>query len=142
MEAAPAAAYVAILGLATGALNMRKVFAETARAAATSVMIFTLSGLPDAIVSTVSEFGLSKFSVVIAMALLYLVLGTVLEAMSMMLITVPVLFPITPPIWITIFTIAGIGKIDIRRIALQIVPFLPMILALMFVVIFVEGIAT
>lgn len=177
--AALAVAYVAILGLATGALNLRKVVAATSRAAATSVMIFmllgfgrylteffTLSGLPDAIVTTVSEFGLSKFAVVFAMALLYLVLGTVLEAMSMMLITVPILFPITqalgidplafgvfvvlaieaaqitPPIGINIFTIAGIGKIDIRRIALQIIPFLLMILALMFAVIFVEDIAT
>lgn len=177
--AALAVAYVAVLGLATRALNMRKIFVATAKAAATSVMIFmllgfgrylteffTLSGLPDAIVSTVSEFGFSKFTVVIVMALLFLVLGTVLEAMSMMLITVPILFPITqalgidplafgvfvvlaieaaqitPPIGINIFTVASIGKIDIRRIALQIVPFLLMIVALMFGVIFFEGIAT
>ena len=122
--------------------------------------------MPDAIVGAVTDFGFSKESVVIMMALLYLVLGTVLEAMSMMLITVPILFPITqalgidplafgvfvvlaieaaqitPPIGINIFTVASIGRVDIRRIALQIIPFLLMIVALMFGVIFFEGIAT
>lgn len=177
--AALAVSYVAILGLTTRALNPKKILVATKKAAATSVMIFmllgfgrylteffTLSGLPDAIVGAVTDFGFSKVSVVIMMALLYLVLGTVLEAMSMMLITVPILFPITqalgidplafgvfvvlaieaaqitPPIGINIFTVASIGRVDIRRIALQIIPFLLMIVALMFGVIFFEGIAT
>ncbi|MCY6379396.1 TRAP transporter large permease subunit [Hoeflea prorocentri] len=48
---------------------------------------------------------------------------------------------ITPPIGINIFTIASIGDVDIRRIALQIAPFLLMIVALMFIVIFFEEIA-
>ena len=49
---------------------------------------------------------------------------------------------ITPPIGINIFTIASIGDVDIRRISLQIAPFLALIVALMFSVIFVEPLAT
>ena len=177
--AAIAVAYVALLGLATGALDARKIVAATGKAAGTTVMIFmllgfgrflteffTLSGLPDAIVALVTHLGLGKLTVVVAMVLLFLVLGTVLEAMSMMLIAVPILFPITqsvgidplafgvfvvlaieaaqitPPIGINIFTVASIGEVDIRRISLQIAPFLLAIVAMMFAVVFVEDLAT
>lgn len=174
-----AVAYVVILGAATGALDWRKIRTATLKAVATTVMIFmllgfgrylteffTLSGLPDAIVSVVTEFGLSRIAVIFAMIALFLVLGTVLEAMSMMLIAVPILFPITqavgidplafgvfvvlaieaaqitPPIGINIFTVASIGKIDIRRIAIQIGPFLLMIVVMMLAVVLVEDLAT
>ena len=177
--AALAVAYVVLLGLATGSLRLRGLVSATGKAAATTVMIFmllgfgrflteffTLSGLPDTIVSLVTEFGLSKIAVVVAMAALFLVLGTVLEAMSMMLIAVPILFPITqslgidplafgvfvvlaieaaqitPPIGINIFTVASIGEVDIRRIAVQIGPFLLMIVGMMLLVIFFDPIAT
>ena len=177
--AALAVAYVLILGLATRALDWAKIRVATFKAVSTTVMIFmllgfgrylteffTLSGLPDAIVAVVTEFGLSKIAVILAMIVLFLVLGTVLEAMSMMLIAVPILFPITqtvgidplafgvfvvlaieaaqitPPIGINIFTVASIGKIDIRRIAVQIVPFLMMIVALMLAVVLFEELAT
>ena len=177
--AALAVAYVLVLGLATKALDWTKIKRATLKAVSTTVMIFmllgfgrylteffTLSGLPDAIVGVATEFGLSKIAVILAMIVLFLVLGTVLEAMSMMLIAVPILFPITqavgihplafgvfvvlaieaaqitPPIGINIFTIASIGKIDIRRIALQILPFLAMIVALMLAVVLFEDLAT
>lgn len=177
--AALAVAYVLILGLATRTLDWTKIRDATFKAVSTTVMIFmllgfgrylteffTLSGLPDSIVTVVTEFGLSKIAVILAMIVLFLVLGTVLEAMSMMLIAVPILFPITqavgidplafgvfvvlaieaaqitPPIGINIFTVASIGKIDIRRIAVQIGPFLMMIVALMLAVVLFEEMAT
>lgn len=176
--AALAVAYVLILGLSTGSLNWTKIHIATFKAVSTTVMIFmllgfgrylteffTLSGLPDTMVQVVTEFGLSKIAVIFAMIVLFLVLGTVLEAMSMMLITVPILFPITqavgihplafgvfvvlaveaaqitPPIGINIFTVASIGKIDIGRIAIQIVPFLLMIVFLMLTVLLFENLA-
>jgi len=127
---------------------------------------FTLSGLPDALVAVVTQAGFGKFSVTVLMILLFLVLGTVLEAISMMLIAVPILFPITqslgidplafgvfivlaieaaqisPPIGINLFTVASVGRVDMPRIALQVVPFLCLIVAMMFLVIFFEQIAT
>jgi len=174
-----AVVYVLVLGLATRNLNWMGVWRATRSALATTVMIFmllgfgrylteffTLSGLPDAIVSTVTEFGLGKFTVTLMMVALFLVLGTILEAISMMLIAVPILFPITqsvgidplafgvfvvlaieaaqitPPIGINIFTVASIGAVDIRRLALHILPFLALIVGLMFLTVFVEEIAT
>ncbi len=177
--AALAVTYVLVLGLATRVLDWSRIRAATFKAVSTTVMIFmllgfgrylteffTLSGLPEAIVRLVSEFGLSRLAVIFAMILLFLVMGTVLEAISMMLIAVPILFPITqavgidplafgvfvvlaieaaqitPPIGINIFTVASIGKIDIRRIAVQIGPFLLMIVLLMLAVVLFEDLAT
>jgi C4-dicarboxylate transporter, DctM subunit len=177
--AALAVVYVFVLGIASGALDLPKMVRATRRAASTTVMIFmllgfgrfmteffTLSGLPETIVGLVTNYGFGKVAVVIMLVVLFLLLGTVLEAMSMMLIAVPILLPITlqlgidplafgvfvvlaieaaqitPPIGINIFTVASVGAVDIRRISLQIAPFLLMIVALMFAVIFWEGIAT
>ena len=177
--AAIAVVYVTALGLLTGSLNQGKLISATKRAAATTVMIFmllgfgrymtgffTLSGLPEAMVSVVAQFGLGKVAVTVMMIVLFLVLGTILEAMSMMLIAVPILYPITqqvginpiafgvfvvlaieaaqitPPIGINIFTIASIGKVDIRRISVHMLPFIAMIVAMMLAVVFFEGFAT
>ena len=177
--AALAVAYVLALGLAGGSLSAAGIWRATAKAAATTVMIFmllgfgramteffTLSGLPDLLVGFATEYGLGKLPVTIAMVVLFLLLGMVLEALSMMLIAVPILFlvtqsvgidplafgvfvvlaieaaQVTPPIGINLFTIASIGKVDIRGISLQMLPFLGLIIALMFAVIFVEELAT
>jgi C4-dicarboxylate transporter DctM subunit len=176
--AALAVVYVLLLGVATRSLDGPKVGKATFKAVSTTVMIFmllgfgrylteffTLSGLPEAIVRAATEFGLGKTAIVFAMLVLFLLLGTVLEAMSMMLIAVPILFPITqqvgidplafgvfvvlaieaaqitPPIGINIFTVASIGEIDIRRIAVQIGPFLLMMVLMMLAVVFIEELA-
>lgn len=177
--AALAVAYVLILGLITRRLKLSNLIAASRSAMLTTAMIFmlvafgrmmteffALSGLPEQTVSLVTHFGLNKFSVVVMMVLVLLSLGTILEAMSMMLIAVPILFPITqqvgidpiafgvfvvlaieaaqitPPIGINLFTIASVGKVDIRSISLHILPYLGMIVALMFLVLYWEGLAT
>lgn len=174
-----AVVYVSVLGILTGSLNLQKFTRATTAAASTTVMIFmllgfgrfmteffTLSGLPDAIIGIVTKFGLNKVTVALMMIVLLLVLGTVLEAISMMLIAVPILYPvtqavgvdplafgvfvvlaieaaqITPPIGINIFTVASIGDVDIRRISLHILPFLGLIIALMLAILFFEELAT
>jgi C4-dicarboxylate transporter DctM subunit len=172
-------AYVFVLGLLTGALDMSKIARASIKAAATTVMIFmllgfgrfmteffTMSGLPEMVVQVVTQLGLSKLSVTLLMIVLFLFLGMILEAMSMMLIAVPILFPITqavgidplafgvfvvlaieaaqitPPVGINLFTIASIGQVDIRRISLQVVPYVGMIILLMLAVIYFESLAT
>lgn len=54
----------------------------------------TLSGLASWSVSTVSDLGLSRYQLLFALLLLYLVLGMFMDSLTMMLITVPILVPI------------------------------------------------
>jgi len=77
---------------------------DTAR---TSAMIFALiigaevfsnfisyAGLPDAILSWVSEMNIGPVTVILALMLIYVILGAVLESLSMILLTVPIFFPL------------------------------------------------
>src|SRR5690606_16467161 len=102
----------------------------------------------------------SPVAVVSLLVLLYLLLGMVLEAMSMMLVTVPILYPvamtvgldplafgvfvvlaieaaqITPPVGINLYTLAGIGKVHLGRLSLHVVPYVAMLVFMMFLVAF------
>ena len=63
-----------------------------------------ISGLPRALSGLISDGGYSTLSVLIAILAIYLVLGCVLESTSMVLLTVPVFYPVATslgidPIW-------------------------------------------
>lgn len=177
--AALAVVYVLVVGVATSALSWPGIRRATIRAVRTTVMIFlligfgrtlteffTLAGLPQMAVETVTQLGLSPVAVVSLLVLLYLLLGMVLEAMSMMLVTVPILYPvamtvgldplafgvfvvlaieaaqITPPVGINLYTLAGIGKVHLGRLSLHVVPYVAMLVFMMFLVAFLPSLAT
>lgn len=177
--AACAAVYVLIVGVLTGTLTTSNLGTATMAAVRSSVMIFvlvafggiitklfTVSGVPQAMVSMISDSGLSPFLVFTLMVLLYLVLGMFLEALSMMVITVPILYPvamsldipplafaiivvlaveaaqITPPVGINIFTVAKIGNVPFGSMSRAILPYVALIIAAMYVVYFVPQVAT
>ena len=177
--AAIAVVYVLAVGVATSALGWSGIRRATMRAGRTTVMIFllvgfgralteffTLTGLPQAAVGIVTQLGLSPLAVVSLMVLLYLILGMVLEALSMMLVTVPILYPIamavgldplafgvfvvlaieaaqiTPPVGINLYTIAAIGKVHLGRLSLQVIPYVLMLVLMMYVVAFLPALAT
>jgi TRAP-type C4-dicarboxylate transport system permease large subunit len=52
------------------------------------------AGLPDALADMVLDAGISPYLVVLGIVLIYLVLGCVLESLSMILLTVPVFYPL------------------------------------------------
>ncbi len=52
------------------------------------------TSLPDDLKDLVTRFDLSPFAVIIAICVLYVVLGMVLESMSMILLTVPIFYPL------------------------------------------------
>ncbi|MBI1292474.1 TRAP transporter large permease subunit [bacterium] len=71
---------------------------------------FGVSGLPEAFVSFLNGFGLSPLGVILVLVMTYLVLGTVMDGFSMMLITIPIFVPIVhslgyDPIWWGIMTL-------------------------------------
>lgn len=55
--------------------------------------MLSLSGISTALVEAVEGFGLSRVEFLLAMTVVYLVLGTFLEALPMMVLTVPALIP-------------------------------------------------
>ena len=72
----------------------------------------TVANLPAMLRDFVASIGVSPLMVILAIGLIYMVLGCFLESMAMMLITVPVLFPLVldaglDPIWFGIFTVVA-----------------------------------
>lgn len=177
--AACAVVYVLVVGVLTGTLTVSNVGSATMAALSSTVMIFvlvafggiitklfTVSGVPQAMVSMISDSGLSPFLVFTLMVLLYLILGMFLEALSMMVITVPILYPvaaslgipplafaiivvlaveaaqITPPVGINLFTVAKIGDVPFGSMSRAILPYVLLMIAAMYVVYFVPQVAT
>ncbi|MEO3388075.1 TRAP transporter large permease [Mesorhizobium sp. CAU 1741] len=177
--AALAVLYTVIVGLATRTLGFAQ-FVEAGRSALhASVMILmlvafgalmthflTITRVPQLFTEFVAVSGLGFFGTVTVMVLFFLVLGMFLEALSMMLITIPILYPvamaigldplafgifmvlaievaqITPPVGINLFTVSQIGKIPFEDIARSIVPYVIMMIAMMYLVAYWQGLAT
>ena len=101
-----AAVSIVIAGL-VGGLTMRGLFRAFVDASIASAMIFaiiigaeifgnfvTFAGLPDELGDIVYNLGLGPWTVILIIVLIYLLLGTVLESLSMILLTVPVFYPL------------------------------------------------
>ena len=115
-----------IFAWARGSLTwpvLRDVLVESAR---TSAMLFTIvigaslfanflnfTDMPNALKDFVSGFGVHPVIVIVAICLVYVVLGTAMESLSMMLLTVPIFFPLVTslgfdPIWFGILVVCVI----------------------------------
>jgi tripartite ATP-independent transporter DctM subunit len=162
-EAASVAAFAAIvIGFATRTLTWRALldaFLDTVQS--TAMLFFIIVGafifsrfivltrLPNELVAFVQEVGLTPVAIVLAVIVLYFVLGTFLEEVSTILVTVPVILPlmmsigydgiwfgifvtvmatiglISPPVGLTVFVIqAQNPEIPATRIYLGTIPFL------------------
>lgn len=69
-----------------------------------------LAGLPGALATWVREMQLDPKLVIVALLLMYILLGAVLDTLAMVLLTVPALFPVVTtlgfdPIWFGIFVV-------------------------------------
>jgi tripartite ATP-independent transporter DctM subunit len=162
-EAAAVSAFAAIvIGFATGGLNLRGLLAAlTDTAYATAMLFFIVVGafifsrfivltqVPNHVAAWVQAAGLPPLVVVLAIIVLFILLGTFLEEVSTILITVPVLLPvvlqlgydgvwfgilvtvlatiglISPPTGLTVFVIqAQNADIPLTRIYRGTLPFL------------------
>lgn len=105
--AAVGAAASLIIAFLMGGLTLRKLMDAGRETIRTTAMIFTLvigaevfsnfvsfAGLPDAILVWVSSLDVNAYMIMIAIVLVYIVLGAVLESLSMILLTVPIFFPL------------------------------------------------
>ena len=95
-----------VAGLVQRELGWRGITQSFIGAAETSAMVFmiflgadmmnatlALTGMPAAVADTVSHLALPPLAVVAAVLLLYVLLGCVMDELSMLLLTIPVLFP-------------------------------------------------
>jgi C4-dicarboxylate transporter, DctM subunit len=113
-------------------LSWRSLFEVLVESARTTAMLFTLliaatlfanfvnfTTLPGDLKDWITHMGLSPIMVVVAMMAVYVLLGTVMEELTMVLLTIPLFFPIVTsmgfdPVWfgVLIVMIVQIGLIS------------------------------
>lgn len=162
-EGAAMSAFAAIvIGFATRKLTLRRLLDALVESVYSSAMLFfiivgafvfsrfvVLTRLPNELVAWVNHAGLAPLAIVLSVIALYVVLGTALEEVSTILITVPVVLPlmmhigydgiwfgifvtvmatiglISPPVGLTVFVIqAQNPAIPAARIYLGTLPYL------------------
>lgn len=67
-------------------------------------------GIPQALTAFVSQFGAGPFEIILLLVVFYLILGCFMETLSMMIATLPVVFPLIThlgidPVWFGIFLV-------------------------------------
>jgi C4-dicarboxylate transporter DctM subunit len=73
-------------------------------------LALSLSGIGEAMTKWVTGFGLSRIQILLCLILFYLVLGMFMDTLSMMVATIPLVFPVVSavgvdPIWFGIFIV-------------------------------------
>jgi len=179
-EAAAVAAFAAIvIAFATRSMNGRSFFEALLESIWTTGVLFiivigaflfsyfmALTQLPNAVTEWVQALGVGPWVVILMMVVFYIVLGCFLDAISMILITVPVFLPIalalgydgiwfgilvlvavevgmiTPPVGLNIFVIrAQMPDIALGDVFRGIVPFLAAHFALIALLMLLPGLA-
>ncbi len=101
------AAAAFVIALAMGGVSAGQIFRACLESARTTAMIFAIiigaeifsnfinfAGLPDGLAYWISGLELNPYLVILGIVLIYIVLGCVLESLSMILLTVPVFYPL------------------------------------------------
>ena len=117
---------VTLYGLVTRTLTLQAVVQSLKETVVTSTMIFTIvvsgflaiTGLTTDLVDLIQSFNLGPVEFIIAITALYLVLGCILDVLAMIILTVPLFYPILmaygfDPIWFGVYVVivAEIGLI-------------------------------
>lgn len=150
-----------VIALLRGTLTVASLIGILAATARTTAMLMSVlvgalifsnfvnvAGVPSAVVGLINGLGLSPTGVILALIVFYLILGCVFDSLAMILLTIPVFFPlitglgfdpiwfgilivmvveislITPPIGMNIFVIRSVARdIPVTTIYRGIVPF-------------------
>lgn len=170
--------YVVVLGLIYRRLGLAAAVEAFRSALLSSAMIMmliafgslltrslTLVRVPQEMAAWVSEANVSPFLTFSLMIGIYLLLGAVLEATSMIILTIPIFFPIataigidplvfgvivvlamevaqiTPPIGINLYVVSGVGNIPFERMIRPAIPYVVAMLVMIFAIYFMPDIA-
>jgi len=106
-----------IIGVVTGRLDKEKILTSLLQATRTSAAVFTVligalifgyfltvTQTPQKVTEFLTSLGLGSYGVLAVIMLMYLVLGCLMDAMAMIILTVPIIFPVVTqlgfdPIW-------------------------------------------
>jgi tripartite ATP-independent transporter DctM subunit len=106
-----------LIGLVTGRLNKDKILASLLQATRTAAAVFTVligalifgyfltvTQTPQKVTEFLTGLGLGSYGVLAVIMMMYLVLGCLMDAMAMIILTVPIIFPVVShlgfdPIW-------------------------------------------
>lgn len=175
------AAAAAILGFTIGDLTLRGVgqaLIGTVRTFAVIAMVFvgalvlaqaiSMLGLPQQMLQVVADWGLSRWVLLLIVVVVYLVLGCFFDGLSMMIMTLPLVFPLltgvgfdpvwlgvivtlmieigmlTPPVGMNLFVLVGITgrEVTLEQAAVAALPYwLALLLGVAILCVF-PGIAT
>lgn len=180
-SAAVGVAAAAILGFTIGDLTLAKLaktFVQSARTFAVIAFVFmgavilaqsiSIMQLPQKMLEGVSGLGLSPLAVLAVIVLVYLLLGMIFDGLSMMVMTLPVVFPLmtglgydaiwlgvvitilieigmlTPPVGMNLFVLVSISKheVDLGEASIGALPFWLLLLVGLALITLVPGIAT
>ena len=160
-------------------ISWRTFFYSLAEAAETSAMIFTIAfgalilnnfvniaEMPNAIIDFIKTLAISPMSVILVILLIYILLGTIIEGLAMIFLTVPIFVPlvdamgfdliwfgivmvmvveislITPPIGLNVFVIKSImPSVPLASIFRGIAPFFAVDILRLALVVFIPSIA-
>ena len=176
--AALAILYVIVVGVAQRRLTLKVFFEAGSEATRTGSMLFmlivfgeylahflTYVQLPNAITSFIIEWSAGSLMTVTLLMFGYLILGSFLETAAMLLVSVPLFFPVSaaigmdpvvfgvfvcvameisqihPPIGVNLFTIHGISKIPLWQLAKGTLPFLLIETVMLYVIYLFPGLS-
>jgi tripartite ATP-independent transporter DctM subunit len=112
-----------LIGVLTGRLDREKILASLLQATRTSAAVFTVligalifgyfltvTQTPQKVTTFLTGLGLGSYGVLALIMLMYLVLGCLMDAMAMIILTVPIIFPVIThlgfnPIWFGIIIV-------------------------------------
>ncbi len=126
-------------------------------------VFLSVSGAPSMLATWITELPVSPYAILILILLLYVPLGMVMDAMAMVLLTIPIFFPIitalgfdpiwfgvlivlvfemaliTPPVGMIVYVVQGVTKMPMEEVFRGNMPFLvAMVVALALIIIFPE----
>src|ERR1700757_4621141 len=106
-----------LIGVATGRLDREEILASLLQATRTAAAVFTVligallfgyfltvTQTPQKVTAFLTGLGLGSYGVLALIMLMYLVLGCLMDAMAMIILTIPIIFPVIvhlgfDPIW-------------------------------------------
>src|SRR6201999_1476525 len=151
-----------LIGIATGRLDREKILLSLLQATRTAAAVFTVligallfgyfltvTQTPQKVTAFLTGLGLGRYGVLALIMLMYLVLGCLMDALAMVILTVPIIFPVIkelgfdpiwfgviivmtvelglihPPVGMIVFVIKSvIGDIDFSTIFKGVIPFI------------------
>lgn len=112
-----------IIGVVRGKLDRQKVLLSLLQATRTAAAVFTvligalifgyfltITGTPQKVTLFLTELGLNAYGVLFLILLMYIVLGCLMDAMAMIILTVPIVYPVIvslgfDPIWFAVIIV-------------------------------------